>query len=187
MTGAARPRIRTIDPTDYPWLLELIDSNRADRLTAIQRAEEGFVQGRWDKSALQRLSSGPGMLLAEVDGRRAGAALSSAPGVVTDGPAGRVNDIARDMFGDKGYFLYGPVIIDPAFRRRGLLRQLSQALLERSRYPPAVAFVQQDNTASLAAHTALGWQQVAEFVLEDGRRFSALWIATGRQAQQVAR
>lgn len=172
--------IRPLEPGDHRWLLDLIDANRADRLTAAQRAEQGFVQGVWSETALQRLSTGPGMLLAEVDGSRAGAALSSPPGGVLDGPAGRTNELARAAFGPDGYFLYGPVVIDRAFRRRGLLRALSTALLARAaaRYPVAVAFVQQDNQASLAAHRVLGWHDLDTFTLDDAREFVVLSLPT---------
>lgn len=173
--------VREITAADHAWLLELIDANRAERLSAAERARQGFVQGVWNEAALQRLSTGPGLLVAELDGIRAGAALSSPPGTVVDGPAGRTNVIAREAFGDDGYFLYGPVIVAAAFRRRGVLRALSAALLARTaaRYPVAVAFVQQDNQASLATHRALGWQELAPFTLEDGRRFVVLSLPTG--------
>lgn len=173
--------IRELTPDDYPWLLALIDANRAERLSATERASQGFVQGVWNEAALQRLSTGPGLLLAELDGMRAGAALSSPPGAVTDGPAGRTNVIAREVFGADGYFLYGPVIVAAAFRRRGVLRALSAALLARTadRYPAAVAFVQQDNQASLVTHRALGWRELSPFTLEDGRRFVVLSLPTG--------
>ncbi|MFC6704259.1 hypothetical protein [Flexivirga alba] len=117
MATAITTRVATVD--DFPWIIELIDRNRAEQLSEQQRATAGFVQGRWNTDTLQQLLAGPGMFIAEVDGIRAGVALSSSPGAVTTGPAGRTNELAADHFGDTGYFLYGPVVVDADFRGQG--------------------------------------------------------------------
>lgn len=166
---------RSVAAEDFAWIIELIDRNRAENLTADERAAGGFVQGRWDMAALDRLRSGPGMFLAEVGGIRAGVALSTSPGAATTGPAGRLNALAADRFGATGYFMYGPVVVDASFRGHGVLRRLADRLLSHaaSRYQTAVAFVEQSNTNSLAVHRHMGWDEFATFDL-DLRRFSAL-------------
>jgi N-acetylglutamate synthase and related acetyltransferases len=173
MATAITTRVATVD--DFPWIIELIDRNRAEQLSEQQRATAGFVQGRWNIDTLQQLLAGPGMFIAEVDGIRAGVALSSSPGAVTTGPAGRTNELAADHFGDTGYFLYGPVVVDADFRGQGVLRHLVDRLLgdAAAHYRIAVAFVEQANTNSLAVHQHLGWQTFATFDLAE-RGFLAL-------------
>jgi predicted GNAT superfamily acetyltransferase len=63
-------------------------------------------------------------------------------------------------------FIYGPVCIDRAQRRRGLLRGLYEALKQEiaGQFDVGVAFVAQTNPHSLQAHVAgLGMTEVGEF------------------------
>ncbi|HEV8341804.1 MAG TPA: DUF924 family protein [Candidatus Binatia bacterium] len=67
-------------------------------------------------------------------------------------------------------FIYGPVCIDRAHRRRGLLRGLYEALKKEvaGRFEVGVAFVARNNPHSLQAHVAgLGMAEVGEFEVKE--------------------
>lgn len=158
--------VRSADDSDFPWILELIDDNRGESLTERERAQNGFVQGQWDEGRLRDFSStGPGFALAEVDGHRAGIALSSPPGAAGTGPAGELNQVARERFGPNAYFMYGPVVVSSDFRGRGVLSALTNGIFELARgtYPRGVAFIESSNERSLAVHDHLGWERFAEY------------------------
>lgn len=167
--------VRSVEPADYPWVVDLIDRHRGEGMSAQERARRGFVQGHWDVAQLQRLSSGPGFLLAEVDGTRAGALLTSAPGAARRGPAGRTNELAQQALGAASFFLYGPVVVDDMFRGQGVLRALADELFARmtGRYDVAVAFIEAVNQASMAVHDRLGFRVFDSFAIGD-REYHAL-------------
>lgn len=125
------------------------------------------MQGHWDVAQLERLSAGPGFLLAEVDGMRAGVLITSSPGAALRGPAGRTNEIAEQAFGSTSFFLYGPVVVDDPFRGQGVLRALADELFARmtGRYDVAVAFIESVNQASMAVHDRLGFHVFGSFVI----------------------
>ncbi|GAB3587705.1 GNAT family N-acetyltransferase [Calidifontibacter terrae] len=171
---AASISTRPASEDDFEWIIDLIDRNRAENLSEHQRAD-GFVQGEWTVEGLRKIVRGTGMYIAEVEGTRAGVALSTPPGAATRGPAGRTNELAAQHFGDSSYFLYGPVVVDADFRGRGVLRHLVDRLLGEAadRYRVAVAFVEEANTNSLTVHQHLGWHPFETFEFAD-RRFVAL-------------
>lgn len=164
-----------MDENDLDWASELINRFNAAALTAHERAEQGFVQGNFSPEKIRALSRGTGGYVAEVDGRRAGLALTSAPGTASGGPAGRLNELAAQEYGPAAYFAYGPVVVDAIFRRRGVLRamfdHLRGALGER--YRVGVAFVDGENPVSLTAHLRLGMVQFGSFTVGD-RDYRAL-------------
>jgi ribosomal protein S18 acetylase RimI-like enzyme len=167
--------VREAIAADFPWIIDLIDRNRAEALTAEERAAKGFVQGQWDVAVLERLSAGLGIFVAEVDGHPAGVAISSAAGAIPSGPAGRTSELAAAAYPAGTFFLYGPVVVDDAFRRRGVLRALLAHLGRElgGRYVTAIAFVEVTNTASMGAHTRLGFRVFQSFE-EGGRSFHAM-------------
>ena len=167
---------------DFAWVIDLIDRNRAEAIPAEERGARGFVQGQWDADVLERLSSGPGIFIAEVDGSRAGFAVTSAAGAIPSGPAGRTNELAAASFPDAAFFLYGPVVVDDAFRRRGVLQALVSHLGQelQDRYAVAIAFVEESNQASMAAHARVGFEGFASFEHE-GRSFGALALTLDKR------
>ncbi len=62
-------------------------------------------------------------------------------------------------------FVYGPVCIEAAFRGRGLLRAMYECMKRHAAaYRTGIAFVADDNPASLGAHVeGLGMQPVGRF------------------------
>ncbi|WP_300682964.1 GNAT family N-acetyltransferase [Nocardioides sp.] len=175
----ATVRLRPAEPRDESAILDLIDRHRGVGLSARERAERGFVQGEWTPATLAALADGPGIWVAEEAGTLAGVAISSAPGTVGTGPAGETNRVAAEVFGPGRYFLYGPVVVDEAFRGRGILRGLLTRLLEANvtTYAVAVAFIESTNTLSQTVHARLGWRRIGGFALGE-RSFDVLGLPT---------
>lgn len=140
------------------------------------------MQGRWGVAELRVWPTAPGIVLAEVDGQRAGVAISSPPGRSTAGPAGCTDELAAQRFGASGYFLYGPVVVDDAYRRRGVLTAIVRGLFSQAAasYAVGVAFIEDINSASMTAHTRLGFTPFAAFTLSD-RRYQCLSLATAQE------
>jgi len=159
-------------------MIDLIDRNRAEAIPAEERGTRGFVQGHWNVDVLDQLSTAPGIFLAEVDGSPAGFAVTSAAGAIPTGPAGRTNELAAAAFPKTAFFLYGPVVVEDTFRRRGVLQALVSHLGQQLNdlYAAVIAFVEVSNQASMAAHTRVGFETFACFE-HDGRSFQALSLA----------
>lgn len=162
------------------WTLDLIARNQRDAVAPGARATEGFLQGTFSVGDLRDRMTGPGMLVAEVDGQRAGVVLSSTPGAYPHGPPGLTEQVARDRLGTRTFFLYGPAVVDRSFRGQGVLGQLSAELLGRtaSTYDCAIAFVEMSNEASRDVHHRLGWAAIGTFAIRD-RTYEVLSHPTG--------
>lgn len=148
---------------DAPTLAELFAANRDDALGDQQRREEGFVQGNFDAAALAAMAGERGLLVADSDGRIAGFLGLSAPvdrGTATPPPV-RALLQAQDTFrwdarplSAVRWLLYGPVVVDAAFRGQGVARGLFDAALEAAagRAEALVAFIEVVNRHSLLVH-----------------------------------
>lgn len=171
--------VRALTRDDHVWAAALLTANSAGRLTAEQRAAGGFVQGAFSPEKVAALAARTGGFVAEIDGERAGLALTSAADQVTDGPIGRNDEVAREHFGAGTYVMYGPIVVDAAHRRRGV----SRALLDHARrslsdrFAHGVAFIEDSNPVSLAAHRRLGLVEFATFEV-GGRRYHSLSFDT---------
>lgn len=156
--------VRTATPADLAPVLALITAEHEDALPESARAERGFLQGRWDAAKIAALADGPGIFLAEDDGELAGVAITSDAGTAAldDGPP-RLT--AESVTTDRPLLLYGPVVVAPEFRGRGVVRRLLAEIGRRlgERFPQAALFVDQANPTSLAVHRRLGMREHAEF------------------------
>lgn len=172
-------QVRQAVDSDFAWIVDLIDRHRGVDLSAAERSERGFVQGDWTVAGLARFAAGTGIYLAEVDGQRAGVAITSAPGLVAAGPAARTNELAAAVFGSGAFFLYGPVVVDDQFRGRGVLTALFERLRAdlRDRFATGVAFIETANATSMLVHRRLGLEPFETFRF-DGRDFQALSFTT---------
>ncbi|MFE6049158.1 GNAT family N-acetyltransferase [Kitasatospora sp. NPDC056446] len=174
--------IRRAVSADRAGVLALIDGARGDGLPAAERAKQGFVQGRFDEEKLASMEADTGIYLAEEDGRLAGAALTSAASSVVDGgpPRLTVDAALRAGLAPGRFYLYGPVVVDPPFRGRGVVRSLLRAVDADlgGRFEHGVLFVEQANHKSLAVHRHLGMRELAEFAVAD-RRYTVFGFASG--------
>lgn len=168
--------VRRSRPSDRHAVLDLLGRSRGTGLSAQQRAEQGFIQGRWDAARLAELEHGTGIYLAEQDGDLAGVVITSGSEVVDDGPPRLTIDaaVAAGIGGDAaGVLFYGPVVVAPEFRGRGIARVLLTAVARSlsDRYRHAALFVERSNERSMAIHRHLGMCERAEFAFE-GRSYS---------------
>lgn len=174
----SRPVVTRATAQDIPWILDLIDANRAERLTPHERSTRGFVQGKWNPDILAELLDETGVFVAHIDGEPSGVLITSPSGRFTRGPAGRVNALAAAAFPDRRVLLYGPTVVHSHRRRRGVLRALFREMTRElhDQFDHAVAFVEDTNEASAAAHERLGFTPFAQFAVDD-RAFTALGVA----------
>jgi ribosomal protein S18 acetylase RimI-like enzyme len=167
---------------DRARVLALIDGARGAGLSAAERAEQGFVQGRFDDDKLALMEAGTGIYVVEQDGQIAGAALTAAASSELDeGPPRLTREAAvRAGLASDRFYLYGPVVVDPSFRGRGVVRRLLQAVDADlgELFDHGVLFVEQSNHKSLAVHRHLGMREVAEFAMAD-RRYTVFSFASG--------
>jgi ribosomal protein S18 acetylase RimI-like enzyme len=167
---------------DRTEVLALIDGARGEGLSAAERAEQGFVQGRFDEHKLAAMEATTGIYVVEEDGRIAGAALTAAASSLLDEGPPRLTMEAAVRAGlpaDRSY-LYGPVVVAPSFRGRGVVRSLLRAVDAHlsDRFDHGVLFVEQSNHKSLAVHRRLGMREVAEFAVAD-RNYTVFSFASG--------
>lgn len=159
--------VRLATAEDRPAVLALLQSAQQDAVPEDQRGEQGFVQGEWDEDKLAAFSGGPGIFLAEDKDKLAGVLLTSEGGGPLPEPARRTVELTRKLDGPVLY--YGPVVVAPKYRGKGVLRLLlsGMALMLGDRYPSAALFVENSNQRSLKVHRALGMTKHARFTLDD--------------------
>ncbi|MEU8510916.1 GNAT family N-acetyltransferase [Kitasatospora sp. NPDC048722] len=180
---------RTAVAADRATVLALIDGARGEGLSPEERAERGFVQGRFDGDKLASMEATTGVYVAEEDGRIAGAALTApASPALDEGPPRQTWEAAlRAGLAPDRFYLYGPVVVDPAFRGRGVVRSLLRAVDAnlRDRFDHGVLFVERSNHKSLAVHRHLGMREAAEFTVAD-RTYTVFSFASGTFCDQPA-
>jgi ribosomal protein S18 acetylase RimI-like enzyme len=180
--------VRRSGPSDRQAVLDLLERARGTGVSAQERTEQGFIQGRWDVIKVAELELGTGIFLAEEDGALAGIVVtSSGSGVVDEGPPRLTMDavLASGIDTDAaGILFYGPITVAPEFRGRGVSRALLSAvardLSERYRY--AALFVEHSNHRSMTLHRHFGMREQAEFTFQD-RTYTAFTFSLAAFAQ----
>ena len=153
-----------------------MDAARGVGLAEKERAEQGFVQGVMDESALAALQDGTGIFVAESDGVLAGFAITCAPDGTGNAAALAALEAVRDELADPApeLFLYGPTVVSPDFRGRGVLTALLTALSTdlAPRFDVGVAMVDGANAKSLAVHEHYGMRRTKQYEV-NGRTYFA--------------
>lgn len=163
--------IRLAQPADAPALAELANQHTYQRLDEEGR-KNGFLTGSFSAPALQAmLASVPGQV-AEHGGELVGFVINSRlsperyPALVQEImallPELHYQQRALTTY---RWFFYGPVLVKPAYRGRGLLKQLFQANQRTlaGQFELGIAFIAAENTASLHLHThKLGLEVVGQ-------------------------
>jgi GNAT superfamily N-acetyltransferase len=166
---------RPATAADAPAIAVLANQHTHQQLSAAAR-QGGFLTGQFAAPALAAmLASVPGQVVYE------GAELV---GFVVNSrlPAERYPPLVRQIsallptllykgrpLADYQWFFYGPVLVQPAYRGQGVLRQLFEANRRAlaGRYEVGVAFVAAENVASLHVHTQkLGLEVVGSLDFE---------------------
>ncbi|QRP43208.1 GNAT family N-acetyltransferase [Amycolatopsis sp. FDAARGOS 1241] len=169
--------VRKAGSTDRATVLALLDGARGLGLSPAERAAQGFVQGSFDEEKLARFENTTGVYLAEDDGEPAGVALTSPADDADGGPPRLTIETARAAGLTEGVFLYGPVVVAPAHRGQGVVRQLLAGVAEHlAEHEAGVLFVERANAKSLAVHTHLGMTYVGDFSVT-GRDYAVFSFA----------
>lgn len=179
--------IRQATAADYPQILQLQHANTPEQLTAEQK-RQGFIVSKMNESQLDAINHGLGILVADDAGRIAGfvclhSVADSLPRpAVVDSMLAQLPQalLAGRRLSDLRVFLYGPVCLANDYRGQGLLRQLFVAVRQRTAadFDAGVAFVNDSNPHSLAAHVhGLGMQDALCFC-HDGETFHLLAFAS---------
>lgn len=165
-------KFRRAEPRDFPAILRLQSANYIANLSA-EEQKEGFLSAEFSAAQVAAMAGDLGIVVAS----DAGSLLGYLCGFRCDFDHGSpviakmLERFDQIQYGGKPLsahrsFIYGPVCIDRAHRRRGLLRGLYEALKREvaGRYDVGVAFVSRDNPHSLRAHVAgLGMVEVGDF------------------------
>lgn len=174
--------IRPARPTDAPALAELANQYTYQQLDEDAR-KNGFLTGSFAVPVLQAmLASVPGQV-AEHNGELVGFLINSRLSQARYPPL--VQEIMALLpelpYGQRPlmtyhWFFYGPVLVKPAYRGRGLLQQLFEANQRTlaGRFAVGIAFIAEENTASLRLHThKLGLEVVGQ-CLHHGTAYAIL-------------
>lgn len=174
--------IRAAQPTDASALAALANQHTYSQLDDEAR-KSGFLTGSFAVPALQAmLASVPGQL-AELDGELVGFIINSRldperyPPLVQEIMAllPQLHYQQRPLAAYH-WFFYGPVLVKPAYRGRGLLQQLFQANQRTlaGRFELGIAFIAEENTASLHLHKQKLGLQVVGQCLHQGTAYAIL-------------
>ncbi|MCP2169871.1 GNAT family N-acetyltransferase [Goodfellowiella coeruleoviolacea] len=186
MTGATQDVvIRPSRPADRQRLLDLLAANSRDALSEAEQESYGFVQPGLGEDTLAAMESDTGIVVAEVAGQVVGFVGTARHAAATTGPlAALLAELDYLRFNgrpvtEQRYAFYGPIVVDRAFRGKGLARLLfggaRQVLAGHA--DVGLLFVEDSNRHSLAVHIAgLGMDCVGGFT-HAGRRFSILAFA----------
>lgn len=164
--------IRRAIEADYHGICALAGSYYREQPAPADR-QQGFLSARFSLQQIADMASSLGIVVASDAGQVAGFMCASdcdwagQPAIVKQMldqlPQYRFHE--RPIDKDKA-FVYGPVCIDAACRGRGILRGMYRHLhrLMEGRYAAGVAFVADDNEASLRAHIdGLGMSKIGKF------------------------
>ncbi|GGZ76858.1 GNAT family N-acetyltransferase [Streptomyces subrutilus] len=177
-------RYRYATGADAPAMAALFAANHHDALTPDRRRAQGFVQGAFGEDALRAMADGGELLLAEDGSRLAGLlALSVAADLPHPPPPVRALLAAQDALHWRGrplrdvrWLLYGPVVVDAAFRGHGVARGLyARAVAEAAgRAEALVAFIEAGNEPSRRVHVdAFGMTPLGDYEAA-GRTYTAV-------------
>jgi GNAT superfamily N-acetyltransferase len=155
------PAYRLAEVADAPAIAELANQYTYQQLSAAAQAG-GFLTGQFTAPALAAM-------LASVPGQVAWQGPELVGFVVNSRlPAERYPPLVQHIcallptllyhgrpLAEYDWFFYGPVLVQAAYRGRGLLRQLFEANRRTlaGRYEVGVAFIAAQNAASLHVHT----------------------------------
>jgi len=169
-------------PEDYPEIVRLNEANFIANLTAEER-EEGFLSAVFSDKQVAAMAGDLGIMVAVVDARVAGFLCAFRNEFDHGSPvvARMIASYERMGFEGKSLssyhsYVYGPVCIGRAFRRRGLLRGLYEAQRREmaGQFEIGVALVSRENVHSLDAHVAgLGMIEAGDFEV-NGKVFATV-------------
>jgi predicted GNAT superfamily acetyltransferase len=161
-------------PQDYFAILRLQSANFIGNLS-IEERQEGFLSAEFTFRQVAEMAEDLGTTIASVDGDVVAFLCAFRSKFNHGSPvnAKMLESYDQVEFDGKALssyhsYIYGPVCIDRAYRRRGLLRGLYEVQKQELAgcFEVGVAFVSRSNPHSLKAHVAgLGMTEVGNFEL----------------------
>lgn len=159
-------------PQDYPAIVQLNSANFIGNLAEEDR-KDGFLSAVFTLEQTAAMAEDLGTTIAIVDRVLAGFLCAFRNEFDHGSPVVAKMIESYDQMRFEGRLLssyasyaYGPVCIDPAFRRKGLLRGLYEAQKKElgGQFDIGVALISRDNPHSLKAHVhGLGMTEVGDF------------------------
>ena len=169
-------------PPDYPAIVRLNAANFIANLAAEERAD-GFLSALLTLALRVAMAEALGTPVAVGEGMLVGFLRDFRNDLDHGSPvvARMIESYDRFRFDGKllssyNTYAYGPVCIDRAFRRKGLLRGLYEAQKRElaGRFEVGVALIARNNPHSLQAHVAgLGMTEVGDFEV-NGNTFATV-------------
>ena len=163
---------RRAQPEDYPAIVRLNAANFIANLAAGER-KDGFLSAVFTMEQTAAMAEDLGTTVAIVDGVLAGFLCAFRNDFDHGSPvvAKMIESYDRMRFEGKllssyNTYAYGPVCIDRAHRRKGLLRGLYEAQKRdlAGQFEVGVALIARDNPHSMQAHVAgLGMTEIGDF------------------------
>lgn len=161
-------------PADYPQIVNLNVANHVANLSATER-EDGFLSAVFTLEQTAAMAEDLGTTVAIVDGQLAGFLCAFRNDFNHGSPVVAKMIESYDRLSFEGKLLsayksyaYGPVCIDRAHRRKGLLRGLFEEQKRElaGQFEVGVALIARSNQHSMEAHIAgLGMTDVGSFEL----------------------
>ncbi len=169
-------------PANYPAIVRLNAANFIANLAEAER-QDGFLSALFSMEQTAAMAQDLGTTVAMVDGVLAGFLCAFRNDFDHGSPvvAKMIESYDHVCFEGKllkqyKSYAYGPVCIDRAYRRKGLLRGLYEAQKEdlAGRFEVGVALIARSNAHSMQAHVAgLGMTEVGEFEV-NGKIFATV-------------
>jgi len=165
---------------DSVEILNLLEGAKGDNLTIEERARYGFVQGAIDEELLEKFQNGLGVFAVRINGEMAAVAFTSKIGITQKGP---IVEASRNVLEScRGLslvdiFQYGPIIVKPEFKGKGLLSHLLVFLCSEigSDFKKGLAFVEEVNEISLQIHRHYFEKEFGVFLYKDRKYFIFLF------------
>ncbi len=167
---------------DYAEILRLNAANFIANLSEDER-KDGFLSAIFTAQQVAAMAEDLGIMVAIVESKCRGFLCAFRQEFDHGSPVvakmiasyGRLRFDGRPLSGYRSY-VYGPVCIDGAFRRKGLLRGLYDAQKQdlAGQFEIGVALISRDNPHSFDAHVAgLGMVEAGDFEV-NGQNFAAV-------------
>ncbi|MFJ4778705.1 GNAT family N-acetyltransferase [Streptomyces sp. NPDC088762] len=174
---------------DVTAMAALFAANHRDALTEGQRTAHGFVQGTFDAAVLTAMVAKRALLVADDAGRVAGLL-----GLCPAGEVGESSPPVAGLLAAQGalewqgrplsevrWLLYGPVVVDAAYRGHGVARGLFRMAVGEAagRAEAVVAFIEDGNATSWKVHVdGFGMTPLGGYVAA-GRSYTAVAAPVG--------
>lgn len=165
---------------DLDSILELLNGAKGEGLSAEERAKSGFVQGRMDAEIVTAFQGDLGVYAVKEKDNLLAVAFASRVGITEKGPivlAAQQVLQKTDTLKATDIFQYGPVVVDPKNKGKGLLTDLLLHLCDLfyKDFKKGLAFVEEANTLSMNIHTHYFGEPFDTFMFQDRKYYTFLF------------